>query len=137
MTNLETLHSQREWLESGLAETYREVDKLIVGVSSAVLAFSVALVDNSHEQPGDWSIKASWGSLLLSIALVLISLVLEQRERRVRMNKIDDAIVAGDLSHQDASGPWAKAVATLNNSGLAFFFAGLVLLGVFLMTSLD
>jgi hypothetical protein len=136
VTDSETLRSQREWLESGLAETYREVDKLIVGVSSAVLAFSVALVDRGHEQDDDWSIKASWVLLLLSIALVLFSLVMEQRERSMRMDKIDAAIMAGDLTHQDVSGPWAKAVATLNYLGLAAFFVGLVLLAVFLMTSL-
>lgn len=130
------LLEQRKWLESGLSSAYRESDKLVVSVSSAVLALSVAFVGQIKEPQNTLALKSAWVFFVVSIALVLISLVFEQRERESRILKIDKAIKKGKKSFRDVGGSWGKAVFVVNISGIVAFFLGLVALSWFLISNL-
>lgn len=131
------LLEQRKWLEAGLSAAYRESDKLVVSVSSAVLALSVAFVGQVKNPQNTLAIKGSWVLLLTSIALVLMSLIFEQRERESRIGKIDRAIEKGKRVFRDEAGPWGKAVFALNLLGISAFFLGLAMLSCFLISNLQ
>lgn len=130
------LLQQRKWLESGLSLSYREADKLVVSVSSAVLALSVAFIGQIKDPQNTFSIKWAWALFLAAIALVLISLIFEQRERESRIEKIDHALKTGVDSFRDLSGTWGKAVFVLNLCGISAFFGGLAMLAYFLTSNL-
>lgn len=133
---MSNLLEQRKWLEGGLAEAYREADKLIISVSSAVLAFSVAFVGQIAKPINTWQIHLSWSAFLIAIAVVLLSLVVEQRERRVRIKKIDKAIKKRKSAFHDVAGAWGTCIFLLNVAGIIAFFGGLLMLAFFLMSNL-
>ncbi len=133
---MSNLHEQRKWLEAGLSAAYRESDKLVVNVSSAVLALSVAFIGQVKDPQNTLAIKCSWLLLLTAIAFVLLSLIFEQRERESRISKIDQGIEAGDEGFRDEAGAWGKVVFVLNLLGMATFFLGLALLACFLISNL-
>lgn len=133
---MSNLLDQRKWLEGGLSEAYREADKLIISVSSAVLAFSVAFVGQVERPANTWQIHLSWSAFLIAIAVVLLSLVVEQRERLVRIKKIDKAIKKGKSTFQDEEGRWGTCVFVLNVVGIISFFCGLLMLALYLVSNL-
>lgn len=136
MSGLSDLLNQRRSLETGLLDAYREADKLIVTVSSAVLALSVAFVGQVKEPVNTVAITCSWSLFLASIAMVLVSLVLEQRERLARIAKIDKAISANRLDHQDLRLRWGKWAGALNIVGVVSFILAFAQLASFLSANL-
>lgn len=124
----DTLGDRRKWIEAGLSVAYREADKLVVSVASAVLALSVAFIGQIEAPLESWSIKGSWFLLLASIVTVLASLVVEQQDKRSRIKYID-------AGKRDGYGPLDTAVNVLNICGIAFFISGLGLLCWFLASN--
>lgn len=136
MSGLPELLNQRRWLETGLLEAYREADKLIVTVSSAVLALSVAFVGQVKNPENTQAITCSWSLFLAAITMVLLSLVLEQREREARIAKIDKAILANAFDHRDLRLGWGILTGILNILGVAAFILAFVQLVSFLSANL-
>lgn len=122
------MSDRRRFIETGLSTAYREADKLIVSVSSAVLALSVAFVGQVEEPAQSWAIKWSWFLLLAAIITVLASLVVEQQDKRSRIKHID-------RGKRDGYGPLDTAVNVLNIFGIGFFVLGLCFLCWFLTSN--
>jgi hypothetical protein len=136
VTSFSELLNQRKWLETGLLDAYREADKLIVTVSSAVLALSVAFVGQIDNPVNTESLKFAWTLFLAAIGTVLMSLVFEQRERIARIARIDKAIKDTDVDHRDARRWWGKVAGYLNIAGVVSFFFALFQLASFLSANL-
>ncbi len=122
------MSDRRRFIETGLSTAYREADKLIVSVSSAVLALSVAFVGQVEEPAQSWAIKWSWFLLLAAIITVLASLVVEQQDKRSRIKHID-------RGKRDGYGPLDTAVNVLNILGIGLFVVGLGFLCWFLTSN--
>lgn len=136
MTSYSSLIEQRNWLESGLTTAYREADKLIVSVSSAVLALSVAFIGQIRNPENTQLMKFSWALFVGAIAAVLISLIFEQQERISRINRIDEAIKRSAFDFQDRRKIWGALSLTFNLASLAAFLSGLSALSLFLWSNL-
>lgn len=122
------MNDRRRFIETGLSAAYREADKLIVSVSSAVLALSVAFIGQVEEPAQSWAIKWSWFLLLAAIITVLASLVVEQQDKRSRIKHIDKG-------ERDGYGPLDTAVNVLNIFGIGLFVVGLGFLCWFLTSN--
>lgn len=116
-------------LRNRLDTAYREADKLLVSVSTGVLALSVAFVGSSE----DWlcftqAIKVSWGLFFATILFVLISLLVEQRDKQER-------IKSNGFAHLSAKKLtcWLN---WLNLSALATFGLACVALLIFLFMNI-
>lgn len=115
-------------LRGRLDTAYREADRILVTVSSGVLALSVAFVGNT-ERPmcALGLIQSAWALYLGTIVTVLISLFVEQRD------KLDRISVDGFATkHSKAFVRWQ---AWLNGIALGAFLAGCVCLYLFLIAN--
>lgn len=133
---MDYLLSQRKNLEQGLTTALRESDKLVVTISSAVLALSVGLVGQLREPFHSEFISFAWMSFLTSIGAVLLSLVIEQGERFVRISRIDKALKKGNENFRDVATLLAKLVLAINVAGIITFLCGLIYLALFLVANL-
>ncbi len=112
-------------VRSRLADSYREVDRIIVNVSSGVLALSIPLASReSLTHFAVLTIRSVWVLLLMSTLLVLSSLLAEQHDKHDRLSS------DGYPSHKNLK--TKKLLGFLNLSALISFAAGQILLLIFL-----
>ncbi len=116
---------RREFLEQGLSTAYRETDKLVVSVASAVLALSIAFLGRVHKPHESWTLRFGWVLLILSIAAVLVSLLFERADKRRRIKQYYD-------KKPETSGHADTFAAVLNAVGVLAFLLGLASLAAFL-----
>jgi hypothetical protein len=115
-------------LRGRLDTAYREADRILVTVSSGVLALSVAFVSNSTMPMCALQlIQYAWGLFIMTIIAVLVSLFVEQRDKV-------DLIKAGgrEAKRTKIFGRWQ---AWLNGLALATFLLGCVSLFLFLISN--
>lgn len=115
-------------LRGRLDTAYREADRILVTVSSGVLALSVAFVNNTERPMSALGlIQSAWALFLGTIAAVLVSLFVEQRD------KVDRIVADGFATKRSkAFGRWQ---AWLNGVALWAFLAGSVCLFLFLISN--
>ncbi len=113
-------------LRTRLDGAYREADRILVSVSSGVLALSVPLVAKERLcELALWTIRIGWVLFLATILIVLYSLYVEQVEKKARLDglgRVSDEIKA-----------MSARLVKLNKVGLWTFGSGMVLLLIFLM----
>ena len=117
--------TRRDTLQGRLTDAYREADKLIVTVSSGVLALSVAFLGRVDKPSETWALRAAWIALLVAVASVLGSILLEQSDKRRRIKRIDKG-------KNETDGITDSFINLLNISGFTSFFLGLSGLAFFL-----
>jgi hypothetical protein len=116
-------------LRNRLDTAYRETDKLLVSVSTGVLALSVAFASSAQKVLCFTSaIKASWVLFFVTILLVLISLLVEQRDKEARIS-------SGGYAHPKAKKLtcWLK---WLNKAALTAFGLACIALLAFLFMNI-
>lgn len=111
-----------------LTDAYREADKLIVTVSSGVLALSVAFFDRSNLSNNIEALRVAWIVLPLTVLIVLASLLLEQKDRRRRIKQLDSG-------KMDSDGCLDDVLHVMNVSGVTLFIVGLGSLSWFLLSN--
>ena len=116
---------RREFLEQGLSTAYRESDKLVVSVSSGVLALSIAFLDKSKAIHGVCLLWAAWLCLLFAIVCVVVSLLFERHDKRRRIQQLYDA-------EDETGGATDTFTAVANGTGIVSFLLGLISLAAFL-----
>jgi hypothetical protein len=108
-------------LRSQLENSYREYDKLILSVSSGILAISAAFFRGTTEPHKHvWLLVACWICLLVAIFIVALSLLFEQILTRqlIRQNGVSGS----------ASDNWRTTILWTNAfSGLSFVVGALLL----------
>lgn len=122
----EQRRARRNVLLNRLTDAYREADKLIVTVSSGVLALSVAFFDRTNLPKNIDALRVAWVVLPLTVLLVLVSLLCEQQDRRRRIKELDNG-------KMDTDGCMDTLLHVLNVSGVILFIVGLVALSWFLL----
>jgi hypothetical protein len=120
---------RRDVLHSRLTDAYRESDKLIVTVASGVLGLSVAFLDRLNNPCQVWMLQLAWVSLALSVGSVLASLLLEQADRRRRIEQLD----SGD---EETDGKTDGLINMTNIAGVSGFLLGLGSLVAFLCVNI-
>ena len=118
-------NSRNERLEIELSNAYREVDKILITVASTVLAVSIALIGNIDEPAGIWTIRTSWILLFVTVISVVCSLLVEQKDKRKRIEHNFEGLMEASLL-TDA------AIKYLNLTSFISFLGGLLFLGCFL-----
>ena len=116
---------RREFLEQGLSTAYRETDKLVVSVSSAVLALSIAFLDKNKAIHGVCLLWAAWLGLLVAIVCVLVSLLFERHDKRRRIEQLYKG-------KRETGGATDTFTAVANGAGVITFLIGLISLAAFL-----
>jgi hypothetical protein len=117
--------SRRNTLQNRLADAYREADKLIVTVSSGVLALSVAFLGRVDKPAEIWLLRFAWIALLVAVAFVLCSILMEQADKRRRIQQLDN--------DEDETNAKTDAFTNLLNiGGFTSFLLGLIALAAFL-----
>lgn len=117
--------TRRDALQGRLADAYREADKLIVTVSSGVLALSVAFLGSVDAPSEIWLLRSAWIGLLVAVACVLGSLLMEQADKRRRIKQLDKG-------RDETDGRTDVLTNILNIAGFASFLLGLTALAWFL-----
>lgn len=117
--------NRRDTLQGRLTDAYREADKLIVTVSSGVLALSVAFLGRVDKPSETWALRAAWIALLVAVASVLGSILLEQTDKHRRIKRIDKG-------KNETDGITDSFINLLNIAGFTSFFLGLSGLALFL-----
>lgn len=117
--------SRRDTLQGRLSDAYREADKLVVTVSSGVLALSVAFLGSVDAPSEIWLIRSAWVALLIAVTCVLGSLLMEQADKRRRIKQIDKGEDETDGTTDDFTN-------ILNLGGFISFLVGLTALAWFL-----
>lgn len=117
--------TRREALQGRLADAYREADKLIVTVSSGVLALSVAFLGSVDAPSEIWLLRSAWIALLVAVACVLGSLLMEQADKRRRIKQLDKG-------RDETDGKTDGFTNVLNIAGFTSFLIGLTALAWFL-----
>lgn len=125
----ESIRERKALLESRLSDAYREVDHLIITVSSAVLAFSVAFIRPNGNAMCSVIIIMSWISLIIAIAAVLTSLQLEVSDKRNRILQLRNGA-------WDKGGLIDAAIGITNGAAKIAFGLGLLFLTVYLVTNI-
>lgn len=113
-------------LRSRLDGAYREADRILVSVSSGVLALSVSLV--SKENLCDlalWAIRIDWLLFLTTILIVLRGLYVEQLDKKARLD-------AGGKTTPEIK-KMTEQLKNLNKAALWTFGVGMLTLFVFLL----
>ena len=117
-------------VRAGLENSYREVDRLLVTVSSGVLAFTVAFPKSNikvHSHP--MFLYLAWGTYLFTIILVLFSLISEQKSK-IFLIKNDGRVNAKWNRGQ-------KFIYIMNKMGIQSFMLATLFLFLFLITSIN
>ena len=112
-------------LRAELENSFREFDKLILTVSSGILALSVAFFgkgEGAHHHAG--YLMVSWGALLLAILLVAVSLLVEQAHKK--------HLIFNDGHSDKKERRLFKAIGLLNLSSGITFLLGVVFLVLYL-----
>ena len=117
--------SRRNTLQNRLADAYREADKLIVTVSSGVLALSVAFLGRSEKPVEIWLLRLAWIALLVAVGFVLGSILMEQADKRRRIQQLDN-------DEDETNGKTDTFTNLLNIGGFTTFLLGLIALAAFL-----
>jgi hypothetical protein len=117
--------TRRAALQGRLADAYREADKLIVTVSSGVLALSVAFLGSVDAPSEVWLLRSAWIALLVAVVCVLCSLLMEQADKRRRIKQLDKGL-------DETDGKTDGFTNALNIAGFASFLIGLSALAWFL-----
>jgi hypothetical protein len=117
--------SRRNTLQNRLADAYREADKLIVTVSSGVLALSVAFLGRVDKPAEIWLLRFAWIALLVAVAFVLCSILMEQADKRRRIQQLDN-------DEDETNGKTDAFTNLLNIGGFTSFLLGLIALAAFL-----
>lgn len=113
-------------LRNRLDAAYREADRILVSVSSGVLALSVPLAStNEISMPALWTIRLGWLFFLATILLVFRSLRLEQIEKteRIKANGETSDLIEYLYGKLDI----------LNKTAIWSFALGLIMLMIFLL----
>lgn len=116
---------RRDRLQASLGDAYREADKLIVTVSSGVLALSVAFLGRLDKPNDLWVLRSSWFALVAAVVCVLGSLIFEQADKRRRIKQLDD-------NKPETDGKTDGFINFLNILGVCAFVLGLIGLAAFL-----
>jgi hypothetical protein len=117
--------SRRDSLQARLADAYREADKLIVTVSSGVLALSVAFLGRVDKPAEIWLLRFAWIALPVAVAFVLCSILMEQADKRRRIQQLDN-------DEDETPGKTDAFTNLLNIGGFTSFLLGLIALAAFL-----
>jgi hypothetical protein len=120
--------TRREAIQSRLADAYREIDRLIVTVSSAVLALSVAFLQWVQLPEALPLAIICWVSLLIAILLVLLSLQIEVEDKRNRIAQLN-------VGSWDKGGQIDLVLDWTNRIAMFAFANGLIMLTAFLITN--
>jgi hypothetical protein len=113
-------------LRSELENSYREFDKLILTVSSGILALSVSFFSGSAaEHHLAVLLMASWVFFLLAIVSVAVSFLAEQKHKRHLLSKNGES--------DDVEKKLGKRIKVLNLSSGGAFLLGIVFLFLYLM----
>lgn len=112
-----------------LHSAYREADKIIVTVSSGVLALSIALVTQAGLTRYAWVVELSWVLFLTAILLVLSSIFCEIQDKRRRITQLN-AVAVDSSAWQD------HMLKMLNILSATTFFSAVVCLVVFLCANM-
>lgn len=118
-------NNRNERLEIELSNAYREVDKILITVASTVLAVTIALIGNIDEPAGIWTIRTSWILLFVTVISVVCSLLVEQKDKRKRIENNFEGL-------QEASLLTDATIKYLNFVSFISFLGGLLFLGCFL-----
>lgn len=118
--------ARRDVLLNRLTDAYREADKLIITVSSGVLALSVAFFNRTNLPKSIEALRLAWVVLPLTVLIVLVSLLLEQRDRRRRITELDNG-------KMDTDGCLDGVLHFLNVAAVVLFMIGLGALSWFLV----
>lgn len=113
---------RRGYLESTLTDSFREVDKLIISVSSAVLSLSVAFISDLRVLKFVLLLASGWILLILAILSVMLSLVIEQRVRRVEIEHFDQFRNFNSLGQHNLN----TCIQLLNRASYWLFAIGMV-----------
>lgn len=116
---------RKQRLEDELSNAYREADKILVAVSSGVIAVSVALIGNIAEPVQTWSIRASWIFMIVTVLTVLLSLVTERADRIFRLDRLH-------RKKKEKENCYTALSRFLNNVSTSTFIFGLTALAWFL-----
>lgn len=115
-----------EGLRDRLDGAYREADRILVSVSSGVLALSVSLVSNQHlSDLALWTIRFDWLLFLATILIVLRGLFVEQLDKKARLD-------AGGKTTPEID-KMTGQLKTLNKVALWTFGIGMLTLFMFLI----
>jgi hypothetical protein len=125
------LTERRNQLEGWLAGGYREADKIIVSVSSGVLAFSAAFVRDIGNMKGHGAVSLAYLLLVLAIAIVVLSINVEHWDLSSRINKINSKKPEGGFTWRN----WTIAV--LNVLSSVTFLTGIICIAWFLMSNVQ
>ena len=122
---------RRNQLEGWLASGYREADKIIVTVSSGVLAFSAAFVRDIGKLKQNASVSLAFALLVAAIGCVLLSIIIEQRDMRSRINMINAGKDEGGYTWRN------RMIGLLNVLSSSCFLAGIGSIAWFLMSNVQ
>lgn len=122
---------RRNQLESWLAEGQRESDKILVTVSSGLIAVSLPFLKQLDELTSKHLLIITWLLLLSTIGLVLVSLVFEKLEISARIKKIY-------IDQWEGGWSWRNRILSVTNvfAGVSFL-SGLVCMVSFLMANVN
>lgn len=123
------LAERKAQMSHELHSAYREADKIIVTVSSGVLALSIALVTQAGLTRHAWVVKLSWVLFLTAILLVLSSIFCEIQDKRRRITQLNGVAV-------DSSAWQDHMLKMLNILSATTFVAAVVCLVVFLCANM-
>lgn len=126
---MESWERRRDQLEEWRASGARETDKIIVTVSSGVVAFSAAFVRDIQELKMSGLVGYASGALLVSIIFVLVALIAERIELRKRIKDLNTTQIESDVTWRN------YLISTANLLSGVTFVSGIGAIAWFLMAN--
>lgn len=124
------LQEYRRWLVAAEQKSQEDFDKTVLSLSGGALGISfVFLKDVVGERAlvHPFCLLAAWVCWGISVISVLLSFHLSHLALRAAIQQVDD----GTIYSQPPGGKYARMTAALNALGGAFFFAGVLLMTIF------
>jgi hypothetical protein len=124
----------RELYIDGQQRNRQTLDKLLTAGASGALVLSVAFIEKIAPKPQagtSWMLLAGWISLLISLAVSLLSYETASRGFDRAIQQLDERQTEGALGTDHLVNRWDDATEWLNRVTIASFFVGILLLVLF------
>lgn len=149
----ESFEKYEERQEKLISDNYEKADSLLLTTSSGILALSIAFIGalfGKHPLTHRWEIFSGWGSLGVTIAMILLSYF---AARKSLLHSIElarakrDEYLAGSADgkqdvpedvrcHGRVQARWQKLTETLNGLAACFFMLGIAFIVAFAITNM-
>jgi hypothetical protein len=117
--------NERNLLIDTEREAARSFDKSIIALVGGSLGFSLALIQQFPPKEGSLQILAfSWGFLIVSLIITLISFLTSQSAMRRQREIIDETFLTNNVSERNI---WGNITKCLNIASITFFILGVIL----------